>query len=109
MKSQKKSTARYNTFYRFNPGRSQKSIVVFFIGFLTQWCRYHINSIKNKEDFSHRRVDRVIWIAGLIVFAIALIEAPLLDRQKNRVTALILDKSVPITQPQNKQAVVHQG
>ena len=108
MKSQKKSNSRYNTFYRFHPGRSQKSFVGFAIGFLIQWCRYHINTIKNTEDFSHRRVDRVIWIAGLIVFIIALIEAVSLDGQKNRATALVLNKPTPITQPQNMQAVVHQ-
>ena len=108
MKPPKKSTARYNTFYRFHPSRSQKSFVGFVIGFLTQWCRHHINTIKSTENFSHRKVDRVIWIAGLIVFAIALIEAASLDGQKNGAATLVLDKPVPITEPQNVRAVVHQ-
>ena len=108
MKSQKKSNSRYNTFYQFHPSRSQKSFVGFVIGFLTQWCRHHINTLKSTEDGSNRRVDRVIWIAGLIVFAIALIESVSSDGQKNRATTLVLNEPIPITQPQNMQAVVHQ-
>ena len=42
-------------------------------------------------------MDRVIWIAGLIIFAIALIETVSLDGQKNGTAALVLHKPVPIT------------
>src|ERR1700722_9058117 len=100
MKSPPKSTDRYNTFYRFHPSRSRKSLMRFVVGFLIQWCRCRIHSIKSTENGSQRTVDRVIWIAGLIVFAIALIEAASLDGQKNGATALALNKPAPITQPQ---------
>lgn len=110
MKSQKKSTSQHNAFYyQLNSGRTPKSWVGFVMSFLIQWCRYYIHSIKNTEDFSHRKINRVIGIAGFIVFIIALIEAASLDGQKNRAAALVLNKPPLITQLQNTQVVAHQG
>jgi hypothetical protein len=114
MKSPKKFTAQYNIFCRFHPSRPQKplkSFMGFAIGFIIQWCRHLINALKSTkrtEDNSNRRVDRIIWVAGLMVFAIALIEAASLDGQKNGTTALALNKPAPITQAQNVQTVAHQ-
>jgi hypothetical protein len=93
------------TIDRRNSNRRRKSGIRTVIRRLIQWRRRLMNPIKSTEDCSQRRVDRVIWIAGLIVFAIALIEALFLDRQKNAATVLTSNKPVPITQPQNTQAV----
>lgn len=103
----KKLPLGYTVDRRNSSGRRKLGIWT-VIRWLIQWHRYW-NTIKSTEDCSNRRVDRVIWIAGLIVFAIALIEAASLDGQKNGTTTLVSNKPVPITQPQNMQAVVHQG